>query len=240
MTSVHVLRRAGVARSRAMRRGSPLLRRATAVAIVALLGLDLAVVTGAAASTDPQHPRAPAAASSVDRVAITRAAARLARDVDLELSQPAAPPEDARAPTPDVRLARIELPAIGVSDVLYEGVTLTSIDRGPSHWPGSALPGELGNVVVAGHRTTHSRPVHALDRRQPGDRLVFTPAEGRFVYALTRTEVVPSDALHIVDQRYGHTATLFACHPKGSARFRIVGRFRLVDTQPAGAAAGGA
>jgi sortase A len=145
------------------------------------------------------------------------------------LPMPEAAPVDAYAPTPDVVIGRIELPTIGLADVLHQGVTITAIDRGPSHWPGTALPGEPGNVVVAGHRVTHSRPFHDLDRLQVGDPLVFTRLDGsRASYELTGIEIVAPDAMHIIEQTPDSTATLFACHPKGSAAQRIVARFRLV------------
>jgi sortase A len=122
----------------------------------------------------------------------------------------------------------LEIPSIGLAQPLFEGVTLTAIDRGPSHWPGTAMPGQLGNVVVAGHRTTRTRPFWDLDRVQPGAELIFTMASGeRHVYTLDRTEVVDNSAIFIIDQTYGYRATLFACHPKGSARQRIVGHFTL-------------
>jgi sortase A len=144
------------------------------------------------------------------------------------LPEPADAPADAYAATPVAVHGTLALPTIGVSQPLQEGVTLTAIDRGPSHWPGTAMPGRLGNVVVAGHRVTHSRPFHDLDRLQPGDPLVFTMNDGRvWTYLHTGTEIVTPDAMHIVDQRPEHSATLFACHPKGSAARRIVAHFRL-------------
>jgi sortase A len=141
-------------------------------------------------------------------------------------------PTDEYAPTPDVVHGTLALPTLGVEESLHEGVTLTAIDRGPSHWPGTAMPGQAGNVVVAGHRVTHSRPFHDLDLLRPGDPLVFTIADGsRWTYELTGTEIVAPDAMHIVEQTPEPTATLFACHPKGSAAQRIVARFRLVGGQ---------
>ena len=122
----------------------------------------------------------------------------------------------------------MSLPTIGVTQPLGEGVTLTAIDRGPSHWPGTAMPGQVGNVVVAGHRVTHTRPFHDLDRLAVGDPLVFTMNDGTtWTYVLTGIEIVGPDAMHIVDQTPDRTATLFACHPKGSAAQRIVAHFRL-------------
>jgi sortase A len=146
------------------------------------------------------------------------------------LPAPEDAPADARAPTPELVHGTLELPTLGVSEPLGEGVTLTAIDRGPSHWPGTAMPGQLGNVVVAGHRTTHSRPFYDLDLLAPGDPLVFRMNDGTaWTYETTGTEIVGPDAMHIVDQRPEHTATLFACHPKGSAAQRIVVYFRLVS-----------
>jgi sortase A len=145
------------------------------------------------------------------------------------LPVPEPSPADPRAATPEVVLGTLSLPTIGVTQSLGEGVTLTAIDRGPSHWPGTALPGQTGNVVVAGHRVTHTRPFFDLDLLAVGDPLVFTMNDGTvWTYALTSIEIVGPDAMHIVEQAPGHTATLFACHPKGSAAKRIVAHFQMV------------
>ncbi len=150
--------------------------------------------------------------------------------VTVGLPTPEDAPTDPHAPTPDVVYGTLALPTIGVDQDLHEGVTLTAIDRGPSHWPGTALPGQLGNVVVAGHRVTHTRPFYDLDRLAPGDPLVFTMADGStWTYTLVETEVVAPEAMHIVDQTPAYTATLFACHPKHSARERIVAHFVLAS-----------
>jgi sortase A len=150
--------------------------------------------------------------------------------VTVGLPTPEDAPADVRALTPDVVHGTLALPTIGVEQDLHEGVTLTAIDRGPSHWPGTALPGQLGNVVVAGHRVTHTRPFYDLDLLAPGDPLVFTMADGStWTYTLVSTEVVTPEAMHIVDQTPAYTATLFACHPKHSARERIVAHFVLAS-----------
>ena len=113
----------------------------------------------------------------------------------------------------------LALPSIGVTEPLGEGVTLTAVDRGPGHWPGTAMPGQVGNVVVAGHRMTHSRPFYDLDLLRPGDPLVFTMADGTtWTYAMTGTEIVGPDAIHIVDQTaraHGHAVRL---PPQGVGR----------------------
>jgi len=143
------------------------------------------------------------------------------------LSQPVAPNDGAAEPV--VELGTIEIPRIGLHTTLHQGIALSTIDHGPSHWPGTALPGELGNVVVAGHRVTKTRPFRHIDQLQPGDRVIFTVGATRVEYEMVANEVVTPDALRIVEQRPEHTATLFACHPPGSARYRFVVHLRMVS-----------
>ena len=138
-----------------------------------------------------------------------------------QLPQPLAPPSP-RAAEPYVELGRLEIPAIGLDHAMLQGITLTTLDRGPGHWPGTAMPGQQGNVVVAGHRTSHGKEFRRLDRLVPGDEVIFTTADGRFVYTVTKTTIVTPDAMYIIDQTMDATATLFACHPPGSTRQRIV------------------
>jgi LPXTG-site transpeptidase (sortase) family protein len=140
-----------------------------------------------------------------------------------------APVPDAYADEALVQLGTIEIPRIGLNTTLHQGITLTTIDRGPSHWPGTALPGQLGNVVIAGHRVTHSKPFRHIDQMLPGDRVIFTVDGVRTEYEMVSNEVVTPDALRIVEQRPEHTATLFACHPPGSARYRFVVHLRMVS-----------
>ena len=137
-------------------------------------------------------------------------------------------PSDPYAPTPPVVVGTIEIPKLGVRAELQRGMTLTAIDRGPSWWPGTALPGEWGNVVVAGHRTTHSKPFARLHELVPGDRVVFTVGGERFDYEVRGVITVPAEWIDIAAQDWAHTATLFACHPPGSARERIVAKLRLL------------
>jgi len=202
--------------------------------IVAALAVVVAAASGvlaarvAPAEEAPLSPASVATAVAPDVAAMGEAGAALLDGLRVDLPSPQAPGPDPYAPTPELRYGQLEIPSIGLSQPFFEGVTLTAINRGPSHWPGTAMPGHLGNVVIAGHRTTHSRPFWDLDLVKPGDELIFTMLNGeRYVYALDRVEVVDAGAVQIVEQGYGYTATLFGCHPKGSARQRIVGHFTL-------------
>jgi sortase A len=145
------------------------------------------------------------------------------------LPVPALLPDDPWADTPDVSIGRIVIPTIGLDSDLGSGMTLTAINRGPAHWPGTAEPGRLGNVVVAGHRTTYTKPFRDLDRLRVGDPVIFHTERGQFTYRVTGTDVVLPEDVHIADQTSAYTATLFACHPPGSAAYRIVTRLQLVD-----------
>ena len=137
------------------------------------------------------------------------------------------PPPEPRAAEPRVELGRLQIPKIGIDVVFLQGISLTTLDQGPGHWPGTAMPGQTGNVVVAGHRTSHNKDFRNIDQLAPGDEVLFTTADGTFTYRVRETTVVKPDAMYIIEQTWAPTATLFACHPPGSTRERIVVHLEL-------------
>ena len=141
--------------------------------------------------------------------------------IDDTLPRPQAPPPP-NSSVPLSEVGGISIPAIKVDKTMFEGITMPTLDKGPGHWPGTAMPGQLGNVVVAGHRVSHDHPFRDLDKLKRGDEIVFTVDGGRYVYLVRATEIVEPNALWIVEQTPAKTATLFACHPKGSTKQRIV------------------
>jgi sortase A len=143
------------------------------------------------------------------------------------LPVPVPPPVEDGSTDPVVVLGQIDIPRLGLNRTMYEGIRVTTFDLGPGHWPGSALPGELGNVVVAGHRVSMNEDFRDIDQLAPGDDVIFTTDSGRHVYRVESTEIVSPDALWVVDQTYAKTATLFACHPPGSVAQRIVVHLEL-------------
>ena len=151
-------------------------------------------------------------------------------DLPGESSGPAVRPVSRKAAPASLKVTgRIEIPKIGLAHTTYEGNTLREIDHGPSHWPGTPMPGHPGNTVFPGHRTTHSRPFHDLDRLAAGDQIIFTTAQGRFVYEVFTSFIVRPHEVWIVHPTKEAMVTLFACHPKGSASQRFVVRGRLVS-----------
>jgi sortase A len=129
---------------------------------------------------------------------------------------------------PPREIGRIEIPKIGLIHPTFEGIELPQLHHGPGHWPGSAMPGQAGNVVFAGHRVTHTRPFLDIDKLTPGDRVIMTTAAGSFAYEVTGSQVVGPKDTWIVNPTPDATMTLFACHPKGSAAKRLVVRGRLL------------
>jgi sortase A len=143
---------------------------------------------------------------------------------------PIDPPADSSAQEPIIEVGSIAIPKIGVDMTMYEGIRLTTLDYGPGHWPGSAMPGQIGNVVVGGHRTSSHRVFRDVDQLVTGDEIVFRDEAGVHTYQVARVEIVDPTAVWIVEPTDTATATLFACHPPGSTAQRIVVFADLVGT----------
>lgn len=143
--------------------------------------------------------------------------------------RPVTIPRNSYAPEAVTQIGSIEIPAIGVTRSMYHGVTLHNIDKGPSHWPGTAMPGKRGNTVVAGHRVTNGAPFRNLDRLVAGDEVIMTVDGARFVYHVVDSLVVTPSDTWIANQTGASTGTLYACHPPGSQAQRFVVRLVLAD-----------
>lgn len=138
------------------------------------------------------------------------------------LQQPVPPPADEYAREPVIEVGSIAIPRLDVDMTMYEGIRLSTLEHGPGHWPGTAMPGELGNVVVGGHRTSSHQVFRNVDQLVAGDEIIFRDDAGEHTYLVDRVEVVDPSAVWIVDPTETATATLFACHPPGSTAQRIV------------------
>ena len=180
------------------------------------------ITSASASTTTPPTTSSTTSTTTSTSTTTLPASTTSSSTVPATLPNPEAPPADPRAPEQLVALGTIEIPKIGVSKSMYEGITLTTLDNGPGHWPGTAMPGQLGNVVIAGHRVSHDKPFRNLDQLVEGDDVFLTTGDGRFDYKVIGTEIVTPDALWIADQTPDYTATLFACNPPGSTKQRIV------------------
>jgi sortase A len=200
---------------------------ATLTAVLVVGGSTLAVVRSTPAPASEQDaPVLEALPTTTTTEAVTTTTAAPV------LSTPIAPPVNPRAAEPIVKIGEINIPKIGLVHPIFEGVTLTVIDHGPGHWPGSAVPGQLGNAVFAGHRVTHSHPFRRINELVPGDEIIFKMQNGTFTYKMTAFQIVTPKDVHIVDPTRDATLTLFACHPPGSARQRYVVKGAFVSATP--------
>lgn len=199
-------------------------RRFLGLGLALVLGVDLFVL---ASDVGPTEQAVAAVPSSTTTTTTTTTTLPPTSTTVSTLPAPAPAPRQRYYAEPIRTIGVIEIPKLGLRTPLGEGISLLNIDRGPSHWPGTAMPGQPGNVVVAGHRVTHTKPFRFIDRLVPGDEVFFEVDGGRFRYVMTSYEVVTPDRVDIVRQTAEPTATLFACHPPGSARYRYVVRLKL-------------
>lgn len=135
---------------------------------------------------------------------------------------PSPAPATAVAPPAGEAGGRIEIPEIGVDWIFVEGVSVADLKRGPGHYPTTPFPGQAGNAAIAGHRTTYGAPFNRIDELAPGDEIVLTTVQGRFTYVMTEQLLVSPSAVEVLDDYGDDRITLSACHPKYSARQRII------------------
>jgi sortase A len=164
----------------------------------------------------------PATTEPPTTVAEAAAGAPEAAPVTIPPAKPVAPPRDPYAVEPIQQIGEIEIPKIGLHSPIFHGISLRNIDQGPSHWPGTAFPGENGNAVFAGHRVTHTHPFLRINELEVGDKVLFTINGVQTTYLVTSHEVVFPTQLSIVNPTAEPTATLFGCHPPHSAKQRYV------------------
>jgi len=159
------------------------------------------------------------------------------RELDAILhSAPVAPsaamaPAARRAePTPGSAIGLIGIPRLGVSAVVRAGSDARTLRLAVGHIPGTALPGERGNVGLAGHRDTFFRQLRNI---RPDDVITIETTEGTFSYRVERTNIVNPADVWVLDPTDHGVLTLVTCYPfsyVGSAPQRFVVRARLEPT----------
>jgi sortase A len=141
---------------------------------------------------------------------------------------PPAPSFFVRAPLPSPRdgeaLGKLEIPSLGLSAMVVEGVSSADLRRAAGHIPGTALPWQPGNVGIAGHRDTFFRCLRFI---RPNDAITLVTLQGVYRYRVVFTKVVsPSDVQVLAPTRCG-ALTLVTCFPfyyVGSAPQRFIVR----------------
>ena len=138
-------------------------------------------------------------------------------------------PDAVLLPAEGDALARLIIGKIGVDVIVVEGVDAESLRDGPGHYPGTPFPGDDGNFVLSGHRTTYGAVFHNLDDLREGDRITVETPSGGYDYEVRWSRVVAPTQVDVIDSTAGlKEITLTTCHPKFSASQRLIIRAEQV------------
>lgn len=146
-------------------------------------------------------------------------------------------------------MSRIVIPKLNVDNLVVEGTDDDDLRVGAGHYEGSPLPGEAGNVAIAGHRSTWASPFRDLDQLVEGDTIELHSPLATHIYAVTQAGeintqtrinddcapdqpcwVTKANAWEVVGSTRDPLLTLTTCHPVGSARERLIIRAKLVSS----------
>jgi sortase A len=133
-------------------------------------------------------------------------------------------------------VAELQIPAIGLDQYVVAGTSAAQLSQGPGHYDGTAMPGQAGNVAIAGHRTTHGAPFNRLGQLVHGDRIILTTLSGQhltYVVSGTPQAVSPNDVA-VLNYLGDNRITLTTCTPEFSAaqRLIVVGDLKLPGAAP--------
>ncbi|NBE91954.1 class E sortase [Nonomuraea sp. KC401] len=159
-----------------------------------------------------------------------------------ELAADRAARERLSAVRPGEALAVLRIPALGrdYEYAIVEGVGTAHLKRGPGHYPDSALPGQVGNFVLSGHRTTYAAPFNEIDELERDDEIVVETREARYTYRVTSQDIVRPDEVDVLAPVPGKPGirpvrafiTLTTCHPEYSAAERLIVYGVLKESEP--------
>ncbi|MFH1329034.1 MAG: sortase [Actinomycetota bacterium] len=136
-------------------------------------------------------------------------------------------------------IGTILIPKARVDWVVVEGGRRSDLTLGAGHMPWTPLPGQPGNAVISGHRTTYGAPFRHLDDLEPGDIVTVTTTIGTHIYQVVEVRAVDPNDTWVMDQWRGAWLTLTTCHPEFLATQRLVAISRLIDGPNAEAILGG-
>jgi sortase A len=132
-----------------------------------------------------------------------------------------------RAIAPGSTIGRIEIPRLGVTAIVRAGSDARTLQLAVGHIPGTAYPGEPGNVGLAGHRDTFFRQLRDI---RPDDVIEMVTSEGRFTYRVQRTDIVQPSDVWVLEPTTQPSLTLVTCYPFsyiGTAPERFIVRAAL-------------
>ena len=120
------------------------------------------------------------------------------------------------APKARAAIGRLDIPRIGLSAMVLEGVGSRTLSVAVGHFPGTSNPGQPGNVAVAGHRDTFFRPLRQI---APGDEIAFETSAQDYHYRVSSVEIVDPSDIGVLKSHESDELTLITCYP-----FSYIGR----------------
>jgi sortase A len=129
-------------------------------------------------------------------------------------------------------IGRIDIPALALSAPITADYDLNSLRRGVGHIPGTAMPGGLGTIGLAGHRDSFFRPLRKIASKMD---VRLTDRTGTYHYIVDSTEVVTPDQVHVLDITHRPELTLITCFPfdyVGAAPRRFIVHAHLQSASP--------
>jgi sortase A len=126
-------------------------------------------------------------------------------------------------------IGRLEISRLGVSAMLIEGVSRTNLRRAIGHIPGTAVPGQPGNVGISGHRDTFFRPLRNI---RENDIIIVTTPVSAYRYRVVSTRIVSPDDVAVLNPGETEVLTLVTCYPfyfVGAAPDRFVVRAQRIQ-----------
>ncbi|HET9830292.1 MAG TPA: class D sortase [Vicinamibacterales bacterium] len=136
------------------------------------------------------------------RVYEARALKRLAQERSAQVAVP--------EPVEGAGIGEIRIGRLDVSAVVVQGESEVILRRAVGHLARTALPGDEGNVVLAGHRDTFFRPLKDILQ---GDRITLQTSQRAFEYVVESTSIVKPTDVGVIEPSGGHTLTLITCFP---------------------------
>ena len=122
---------------------------------------------------------------------------------------------------PDV-VGRLTILSANINHYVVFGATNNKLEYGPGYILGTSLPGSGGNFAIAGHRTTYGAPFGNLDRVKIGETIIFQTNTNQYKYKIVDLKIVSPDDNYVLDNYGDDRITLTTCHPKFSAKQRLV------------------
>ena len=122
---------------------------------------------------------------------------------------------------PDV-VGRLTILSANINHYVVFGATNKKLEYGPGYILGTSLPGSGGNFAIAGHRTTYGAPFGNLDRVQVGETIIFQTNTNQYKYQVIDVKIVSPEDNYVLENYDDDRITLTTCHPKFSAKQRLV------------------